>query len=157
MHLLKVIFTGLLTCLILLPGSAQSGVRWLSFSQLADSLKVSPRPVFVDFYADWCTACVRMDRRAFRHPEVVRLLNDRYYAVRMDVESPDTIVFGGQVFVNERLGRVNPIHQIPLLMAGRRGKPFSLPAMVLLDEQFSATARYFQYLSAEQLIEILSD
>jgi hypothetical protein len=57
--------------------------------------------------------------------------------------------------VNERKNRRNSIHQIALLMARQKNKAFSLPAMVFLDENFKATARYFQYLNAEQLLRIL--
>ncbi|MCP9234926.1 thioredoxin family protein [Lewinella sp. JB7] len=136
--------------------TAEPAVRWLDFPALELALAEEARPVLVDFYADWCAACLRMDKRAYRDPRVVRLLNERYYAVRMNVESPDTIVFGGRMYVNERLGRVNPVHQIPLLLAGRQDKPFSLPAIVLFDDEFTATDRYFQYLSTDQLLKILS-
>ena len=132
-------------------------VQWLTFAQLDDSLKVHPKRVFVDFYADWCAYCRKMDRVAFRDQRVAALLNTNYYAVRMNVETPDTINFGNQVFVNERINKPNPVHQIAMLMARRKEKPFSLPAMVVLNEEFVATARYFQYLDAEQMMEVLKD
>jgi len=131
-------------------------VNWLTFEQLEDSLKVSPKKVFVDFYADWCTYCHKMDKITFQDLEVAALLNNDYYAVRMNIETPDTVRFGNQVFVNERIKKPNPVHQIALLMASQRGKVFSLPAMVLLDDTFKAKARFFQYLDAEQMIEILN-
>ncbi len=132
-------------------------VRWLTFEQLDDSLKVHPKKVFVDFYADWCTYCRKMDKVAFQDKQVADILNTDYYAVRMNIETPDTINFGNQVFVNERIKKPNPVHQIALLMASRKGKPFSLPAMVVLNEKFEATARYFQYLDAQQMMEVLED
>ena len=82
-------------------------------------------------------------------------LNNNYYSVKMNVETNDTIVFGDQIFVNERRDKRNPVHQIPLLMASRTDKPFSLPAMVIFDENFSPIARYFQFIDAEQLLLIL--
>ena len=130
-------------------------VQWLTFEQLEDSLRANPRKVFVDFYADWCTYCRKMDRVAFKDKAVVELLNKEYYAVKMNIESRDTIDFGGTRFVNQNAKKVNPVHQIPLLMASREGKPFSLPAMVILDEKFRAKARYFQYLDARQMEEAL--
>ncbi len=64
-------------------------VRWLTFEQLDDSLKVHPKKVFVEFYADWCTYCRKMDKEAFQEQQVAALLNDNYYAVRMNIETPD--------------------------------------------------------------------
>jgi len=75
----------------------------------------------------------------------------------MNVESIDTIYFGNQKFVNERANRRNPVHQIPLLMGNQKNKPFSLPALVFMDQTFKATARYFQYLNKEQLMKILKN
>ena len=130
-------------------------VQWLTFAQLDDSLKVHPKKVFVDFYADWCAYCRKMDRVAFQDKQVAAILNTDYYAVRMDIETPGKVTFGNQVYVNERVHKPNPVHQIALLMASRKGKPFSLPAMVVLNENFEATARYFQYLDTPQMIEVL--
>lgn len=133
----------------------QEKINWITFGQLEDSLKVKPKKVFIDFYSDWCQQCKLMAENVFTDSEVIRLINDEYYAVRMDVETRDTIVFGGQTYTNERTEKRNPVHQIPLLMASQENKPFYLPAMVFLDENFVATSRYFQYIDRESFVKIL--
>lgn len=156
----KLVFIGIIAQ-ILFPLSSlaqeSKSVPWLTFEQLEDSLKSNPKPVFIEFYADWCTACKRMERDAFRNVSITVALSNDYYAVRMNVETTDSITCGGQVFVNENSHKINAVHQIPLLMASRKDAPFSLPAMVILDEHFEAKARYFQYLSAGQLEKILAE
>ncbi|REE08352.1 thioredoxin-like protein [Winogradskyella pacifica] len=136
---------------------SEKAVNWLNFEQLEESLQVQPKKVFIDFYADWCAPCLKMQKEVFTDTLIIDLLNRDYYAVKMNVETKDTIYFGNQVFINKRLNKRNPIHQIPLLMARQKNKPFSLPALVFLDEKFQATARYFQYLNVKQLSKILSD
>ncbi|EAR02559.1 thioredoxin family protein [Maribacter sp. HTCC2170] len=130
-------------------------VNWITFEELDDSLAIKPKKVFINFYADWCTPCHKMDQSTYKNTEVITTLNKEYYAVRMNVETNDTINFGNKTYINKNKNRPNPLHQIPLLMAARKDKAFSLPAIVLLNEKFEATARYFQYMDSSQLLSIL--
>ncbi|WP_347373704.1 thioredoxin family protein [Aequorivita sp. Q41] len=146
-------------CLVVLVSptfSQEKAVHWLSFEQLEDSLQKNPKKVFIHFYADWCTPCLKMQREVFTDDRIIEMLNNNYYALKMNVESKDTIYFGNEVFINKRARRRNPVHQIPLLMASQKGKPFTLPALIFLDEKFQAKARYFQYLNVAQLTKILN-
>lgn len=139
-----------------LTGQEKKKINWITFEQLNDSLIKNPKKVFIDFYADWCTPCHKMNKNTYTDQRIIEKLNSEYYAVKMNVETKDTVVFGEQVFVNKKINKPNPVHQIPLLMASRKNKPFSLPAIVITDQKFIATARYFQYLHPEQLMTILS-
>lgn len=130
-------------------------INWISFNQLSDSLKVKPKKVFVDFYADWCVVCKEMDRTTFKDEKVIREFNENYYTVKMDVESSDKIIFGDQTFINKRAKRVNPIHELAIILASRKGHIFSLPAYILFDEDFIPKARYFQFLDSDALLKII--
>lgn len=135
----------------------KASINWISFNQLNDSLQLHPKKVFVNFYADWCTLCKQMEQLTFTDEDVIKELTQNYYAVKMNIESADTIIFGEQTFVNKRLKKVNPIHQIALLMASRKNQPFSLPAFVLLNNQFIAEKRYFQYMDANAMLKVLQN
>ena len=135
----------------------EASIRWLSFEQLEDSLAIAPKKVFVDFYAEWCEYCKKMDRVTFRDPEVIASLNRDFYAVRMNAETTDTIVFDGQAYINREFGKKRtPVHEIPLQLASREGLPFSLPAIVILDESFRIRKRYFEYIPPNGMRELLN-
>jgi thiol:disulfide interchange protein DsbD len=46
------------------------------------------KPVLVDYYADWCVDCVRMEETTFASPEVARTLNEEFVLVQVDVTDP---------------------------------------------------------------------
>jgi thiol:disulfide interchange protein DsbD len=62
-----------------------------SLSTLDDALKsanASRQKVLLDFYADWCTDCIRMEESTFRDPGVTAALAD-YRLLQVDVTDPD--------------------------------------------------------------------
>tara|TARA_Y100000034_G_scaffold105927_1_gene133794 strand:+ start:141754 stop:142272 length:519 start_codon:yes stop_codon:yes gene_type:complete len=133
-------------------------INWISFEQLDDSLSIKPKKVFITFYADWCVYCKKMDRTGFQDSEVISLINESYYAVKMDAESTEEIAFEGKIFKNLEVGKKRrPNHQLALLLASRKNVPFTLPATIILDENFNVTSRYFEYLSPQKLQEILRE
>lgn len=133
-------------------------INWLTFEQLEDSLTVKPKKVFINFYADWCAYCKKMDDAAFKNKEVIKLLNSNFYAVKMDAESKDSITFDGKVFTNKEIGKKrNPTHQIPLLLGKRKDKNFTLPLTLLLDKNFNMLERNFNYISPKEMIKILEN
>ena len=52
------------------------------------------------FYTSWCGWCKRMDGSTFSDPTIVNYMNAKYYCVKFDAETKDTIVFNGHQFVN---------------------------------------------------------
>ncbi len=130
-------------------------VNWISFTELHAAFIANPKPVMINFYADWCSVCLKMDKTTFQDQQIIDKLNRDFYVVRMNVESNDTIHFGNQVFVNKRINRVNPVHEIAQMLASRKDRLFSLPAIVFLDAEFTPRSRYFQYLDVKTLMSIL--
>ena len=134
----------------------QEKINWINFEQLQDSLNAKPKKVLISFYADWCSYCKKMDEAAYKDSEVISLINTKYYAVKMNSESTETIVFDGKEYANEEYGKVrNPTHEIPKLLASRKGYPFTLPATVIVNESFEITQRYFEYISPKKMRRIL--
>lgn len=86
---------------------------------LADSKRRS-KPVLLDFYADWCVSCVKLDRSVFVLPKVKKELQDfvllradvtnnnefdKALLKRFNVVAPPTILFftGGNEVTKERI------------------------------------------------------
>ena len=136
----------------------QAEIQWMDFETLEASLKLEPKPVFIYFYADWCVYCKKMEKHAFRNSEIQKILANDYYSVKMNAESTDSINFDGKVYINEQAKtQRRGTHQIPLILASRKNQKFSLPALLVLDENFRIKKRSFEYLTSEKLKELITD
>ncbi|MEE8482759.1 MAG: protein-disulfide reductase DsbD [Acidiferrobacterales bacterium] len=51
--------------------------------------KSEGKGLVLDYFATWCTDCVRMEKTTFVDPEVVRLLDQRFIALQVDVTDPN--------------------------------------------------------------------
>lgn len=131
-------------------------INWISWEQLDEALKEQPKPVLIYFHANWCTYCKKIERKAFNNTAIIKRINRNYYAVEMDVESKDTIIFDGLSFVNSQSKtKRNSVHQLPLLLASRENKAFSLPATLLFDKNFQIKERIFEYYTSKELLSKL--
>ncbi|GGG30974.1 hypothetical protein GCM10011532_13060 [Christiangramia forsetii] len=127
-------------------------IAWIGFEDLEDSLKVKAKPVVLYFYTDWCVYCKKMDKNAFRDPEVISTVNQDFYAVKMNAESTEPVDFEGQTFINEQAKvQRNGVHQIPQMLATREDKPISFPVVMVLDKNFRVEKRSFEYLTSEKM------
>lgn len=90
------------------PGHASGSVRWeRRFERALKKAQALGRPLMVDFWADWCTWCLRLDQTTYQDPQVVKLseefvpvkvntegdTRDEEVARRYDVTSLPTIAF----------------------------------------------------------------
>lgn len=71
-------------------------VHWMDYSAAFEKAKNGPKLVFVDLFADWCIPCRVMEKNVYSDPTVAALLNTRFYATKLDVDSQDTIMCDGQ-------------------------------------------------------------
>ena len=132
--------------------------QWLTFPELESALVKEPKKVVIYFYADWCAYCHKMEKVVYTKPDIKAELNTNYYAVKFNVESQDTITFGGKTFLNLNVGKKRlAYHQIPELLAGRQNQPLELPATVVLDEGFNIEKRFYRYISPKEMLAILKE
>jgi len=47
------------------------------------------KPVLIDYYADWCNDCVRMENTTFAEPAVRQVLGERFVVLKINVTDPN--------------------------------------------------------------------
>ena len=74
----------------------KSKVHWMDYTTALAKAKQNPKLIFVDLYADWCVPCRIMEANVYSDPTVASVLNSRFYAVKLNAESQDTISCDGE-------------------------------------------------------------
>lgn len=119
--------------LLLLTSFVSGQVKWMTISEAVEAQKVNKKKIFIDFYADWCASCKKMDATTFTHPVLSGFLNEEYYAVKFDAEGNDQISLFGRTFTNpeyQKGKKKNPLHEFTQYMNVN-----AVPTLVFLDEK----------------------
>ena len=70
----------------------------MTVDQAAVKLKQSPKPILIDLYTTWCGWCKQMDKKTYSNKQVAGYLQDKFYTVKMDAETHNTINWGGKTY-----------------------------------------------------------
>ncbi|MEP7264746.1 MAG: DUF255 domain-containing protein [Bacteroidota bacterium] len=124
-------------------------INWLSFEDAVAKSKVEPRKMIIDVYTSWCGWCKRMDATTFQDSAVVKYINEKYYAVKLDAETHDTIHFFDKIFVYKAENKANEI-AISLLNG-----QMSYPSFVFLDDKFAMLTPLAGFQQPDQLMRVL--
>jgi thioredoxin-like negative regulator of GroEL len=68
------------------PAGPPAGIRFeASFAEALKKAAAQNKPLMVDFWAEWCGWCHRLDKTTYRDPTVVKL-SQEFVAVKVDTE-----------------------------------------------------------------------
>jgi thiol:disulfide interchange protein DsbD len=68
--------------------SKPSQLNWVHYqNQAIAELHQEGKPIFIDFYADWCAPCKKMDRTTFKDERVIEI-SKQINLVKVDCTKP---------------------------------------------------------------------
>ena len=104
----------------------------------------------MDVYTDWCGWCKKMEATTFQNPDLIKYMNNNFYAVRLNAERKDTIHFQGKDYFFNPQFKANTF--AVELMKGQ----MSYPTSIIMMENFQNPMPVPGYMDVNQLETILS-
>jgi len=129
-------------------------VHWMDYTQALEKAKSGPKLIFVDLYADWCVPCRIMDANVYSDPTVAAILNTRFYAVKLDADSQDSIMCDGQKNTVQRCYfDVWDLHALPAFVLVA---PKGMSILTVTDSMSPQELQYMLYQFLEKEKEWMS-
>jgi len=133
------------------PNESETEINWLTIEEALELQKKTPKKIFMDVYTNWCGPCKLLDRNTFHNPDVVKYVNENYYAVKFDAEGNTTVKFKEQTFSNpnfdpSKVKRRNGVHEFTRFL-----QVSAYPSMLFFDEEANLLTPVTGYLKPQQL------
>jgi len=137
----------------------EAKINWMTIEEVTVAMEKEPRNVMIDVYTSWCGPCKMMMANTFTNKNLINYVNKNYYAVKLNAEAPDPIVFLGKTYTNptydpNKRGR-NGVHEL-----SRYFKVSAYPTIVYLDEEMkiiTANSGYKQPQQLEVMLKFFND
>jgi thioredoxin-related protein len=126
-------------------------IKWMTLEQAIAAQAKKPKKIFMDAYTDWCGPCKMLDAKTFNNPDLVKYMNENYYAVKFDAEGNESIKYKGKTYSNPNYDPAkdkarNSSHQLAGYFQVR-----SYPTMLFFDEQANVLTPIVGYMTPQQL------
>ena len=108
------------------------------------------KPIFVDFYTDWCRPCKVMDREVYSQQEIGDYLDKNYHAVKFNPEQIQEVQAFGETFNSDDGLGVNTF-----IYFATQNNFRGYPTAVILSSQGELLWFHTGYLSKGELLQAL--
>ncbi len=150
----------LVTLLILTASITNAQIKWMTMNEALAAQKKNPKKIFVDVYTNWCGPCTMLEKNTFQNKDVVKYINDKFYAVKFNGEGNEEVTYQNNVYKNPNYDPAkaktrNSPHEFASAIGIR-----AYPTMVVFDEKgellFPITG-YYTATQLEPMIKLLGE
>mgnify|MGYP001129263385 CR=1 FL=1 len=143
----KYIFIIFLFCL----STQAQEIEWISFEKAIELNKKNPKTILIDVYTDWCGYCKKMDHITYENPVIATIINNNYYAVKLDAEQTTPILYKGKEYKFIKQGKKGYNELAANILHGE----MSYPSTVFMDQDERLIQKLPGYLDPKEMEPIL--
>jgi len=91
-------------------------IEWMDLEEAQKLSMETDTPIFVFVEAEWCIYCRQMEREVFPEDEVIRMMEEEYLPVSIDLDSREKMVFNGQEMTEREFARMMEVTTTPTII-----------------------------------------
>ena len=140
-----------ITCIVFSNIKAQE-ITWVSIEEAIALNKKTPKYILIDVFTDWCGWCKKLDKITYKNEEIIKLINANFYAVKLNGEGKEDLIFKNYTFKYKEEGRIKYHEFAAMIMDGK----LSYPTTVIMDEKEKLLDRIPGYLEPKMMEKVLT-
>jgi thioredoxin-related protein len=124
----------------------QLQVKSLDFNDAVAKARSENKPIFIEFYTDWCPYCRKFLRETIGNHKVASMLAENFAYVRFNAEdSKKRVKFDGKSYSHVELTQAFGITSYPsLVFLDSKSQPITMLAGFVPPKQFATVLDYIQ-------------
>lgn len=96
--------------------AVDASIEWLDLEQAQKMADESGKTVFIFVEAEWCVYCRQMKKEVFPDETVLRLIEEYYHPVSIDLDSREKIRFNGEEMTERQFARKMNVTTTPTMI-----------------------------------------
>jgi thioredoxin-related protein len=124
-------------------------IQWISLDEASKLAEKTGKKIIVDVYTHWCGWCKIMDQKTFSNSDVIKYINSKYLAVKLNAETRDSLIYKGIKFGFNPEKRANQLAY--LLLNGK----MSYPTTVILNEKSEILTPITGFVEPQIMLKVL--
>lgn len=128
---------------VIKANNAYANIKWVDISELDALMAKEAKKVMIFFYRPGCPYCQEMKTTTLVEPNIIKLLNDHFYAVMFDGRSKEAAVLNGITYSNQEQNVDVPSnHDLHQALVDPYNDNIYWPSTVFLNENYQKLRSY---------------
>ena len=128
---------------VIKASNAYANIKWVDISELDALMAKEAKKVMIFFYRPGCPYCQEMKTTTLVEPNIIKLINNHFYAVMFDGRSKEAIVLNGISYSNQEENvNVPSNHDLHQALVDPYNDNIYWPSTVFLNENYQKLRSY---------------
>ena len=128
---------------VIKANNAYANINWVDIQELDKLMAKQARKVMIFFYRPGCPYCQEMKQTTLMQPNIIKIINDNFYAVMFDGRSKEDALLNGIIYSNKEQNiDVKSNHDLHQALVDPYNDNIYWPSTVFLNENYQKLRSY---------------